>query len=173
MDSTKGRKVRYEILVGELLRASEDLSQSADARAAIVFLDRLARLEAYPEQEVVEMDFEVDMLGGIQVGQELRQENRDWLSNVLSGIDFSRFVSDAVTVNNSEDDGIYTCAMMSIEDALMLRNLCPWLNGEVALEAQSALDFILDSTVTHPSAWSEGWDVLVDIARWEQFPPRN
>ena len=169
MDS-KGRKRRYEILVGELLRASEDLSQSDDTRAAIVFIDRLARLEAYPEQEVVEMDFEVDMLGGIQVGQKLRQENRDWLSNVLSRIDFSRFISDAVTVNNSEDDGIYTCAGMSIQAALMLRNLCPWLNGEAALEAQGALDFILDSTMSHPSAWSEGWDILVDIARWEQFP---
>jgi hypothetical protein len=161
------RMNRLDILLGEIKRASEDLNLSADPRAAIVFLDRLARVEAFSEWDLsYARSGTVEI---IQLAQQIREKTRGWLADLASdGIDFNDIYAQIKAVN---DEGWY--ASRTMHSVLLLANIHPWLNEQEALTARALVEFTISSTEAYPARWVDAQEILMKREECERTERDN
>jgi len=158
---------RLNILLGEINRASEDLNLSADPRAAIVFLDRLARVEAFSEWDLSHA--RTGTVEVIKLAQRVRDETLGWVATLAGdGINFQDIYDRVKAVNRGDGDAVY-----ATEDALLLANIHPWLNEQEALTARALVGFVITSTQAEPTRWLNAGGVLMDREEHERTERDN
>lgn len=126
-------RARY---LGEQLTAAMDaLGVATSGPDVVVFLDRLARLEAYPPAELAEVPGLAEL---VAEAQSARAEHRDELGKVAGyTFDLDRLLHDGRHLPIGDDGGERDGWL---RDVLILATVTPWLSPARRRQAQWALE---------------------------------
>lgn len=152
---TSRREQRVAFLRDELQRVMQELTEALTGARATVFLDRLARLEAYLPAELARTGAE----GLVAAGRDVRAAEGsvlgDWAASCL---DLEGLLARAEDIAGGAEDDVRAFAL----EALLVAGAAPWLAGKARGHAHDVLQRLVALVDAVPAAFEGAADVALD-----------